>query len=180
MAPPIPTTRITFDDEFNTFDASPAGTAGWMIRFPYGVTDTRTESANHEAEYYSDDSVGENPFKVSRGTLTVTAAAASVGNSLGLPYDSGLITTYSSFSQEYGYFEMTAKLPAGDSLWPAFWLLPSNNISPPEIDVMEMLGSNPGTYYASTHSGSPGSEISATDAITAANTSTGLHIYGVD
>ncbi len=120
MAPPVPTTRITFDDEFNSFDASPTGTAGWMTQFPYGVADARTETANHEAEYYSDSSVGENPFTVSNGTLTITASAASTTNSLGLPYDSGLITIYNSFALEYGYFEMTAKLPAGDGLWPAF------------------------------------------------------------
>ncbi len=55
---------------------------------------------------------------------------------------SGLLTTQHTFSAAYGYWEMSASLPAATRTWPAFWLLPTaktatNKGSLPEIDVME-------------------------------------------
>jgi len=38
-------------------------------------------------------------------------------------YMSGILTTQSSFSQKYGYFEIRSKIPVGTSVWPAFWML---------------------------------------------------------
>src|SRR5579871_6822795 len=98
-----------------------------MTTYPYDGESARTLPGNKEAEYYSDPSVGENPFSLSGGVLHIAAKPAAAGsNPYGLPYDSGLITTYKSFSQLYGYFEVRAELPAGTGLWPAFWLLPSS------------------------------------------------------
>jgi beta-glucanase (GH16 family) len=62
-----------------------------------------------------------------------------------------VVTTARSFSQRYGYFEMRARMPEGKGLWPAFWLLPADGSWPPEIDVVEMLGHEPDTYYATVH-----------------------------
>src|SRR3712207_8253598 len=56
-------------------------------------------------------------------------------------------TLFRSFAQEYGRFELRGRLPAGQGLWPAFWLLPVDTSWPPEIDVMEGLGSEPTTVY---------------------------------
>ena len=47
------------------------------------------------------------------------------------------------FSFRYGYAEMRAKIPKGKGLWPAFWMLPFDNTSKPEIDVVEFLGHLP-------------------------------------
>ena len=144
----LPGMSLRFDDEFNSFVSSPTGTQGWMTQ---GGAYWRTLSSNNEAEYYSDSSVGVNPFSDSNGVLTITAAPGS--NPLGLPYKSGIITTEKSFNFEYGLVEVSAKLPAGNGLWPAIWLLPSSLGWPPEIDIMEMLGGDPTTIYVSTHSG---------------------------
>jgi beta-glucanase (GH16 family) len=165
--------KMTFDDEFNSFSASANGSSGtWMTSYASG----RTLASNHEAEYYSDSSVGYNPFSINNGVLDITARPGS--NPLGLPYDSGVITTYKSFSQEYGYFEMRAELPAGQGLWPAFWLGDADGTWPPELDVMEMLGNDPGTIYSTTHSVFPGEGISTPSYV--GDTSTGFHTYGVD
>ncbi len=117
----LPGMSLRFDDEFNSFVSSPTGTQGWMTQ---GGAYWRTLSSNNEAEYYSDSSVGVNPFSDSNGVLTITAAPGS--NPLGLPYKSGIITTEKSFNFEYGLVEVSAKLPAGNGLWPAIWLLPSS------------------------------------------------------
>jgi hypothetical protein len=56
--------RLTFADEFNSFSASAHG-AGTTWKTSYGITtDYRTLAPNKEAEYYSDSSVGVNPFSL--------------------------------------------------------------------------------------------------------------------
>ena len=174
--------HLTFDDEFNSFVSSPNGSAGWMTAYPFGGENARTLVPNHEAEYYSDPSVGENPFSVSNGVLSITATPAAAGsNPYGLPYDSGVATTYKSFAQLYGYFEVKAELPAGPGLWPAFWLLPADNVNTAELDVFEVLGNAAATIYETTHgSNTDGSNAGQQQIINGTNTSTGFHTYGVD
>ncbi len=59
-------------------------------------------------------------------------------------YLSGVITSYNSFRFLYGKVEMRARMPAGNGLWSAFWLLNAyyNQDQPedPEIDIIEALG----------------------------------------
>lgn len=164
---------LRFDDEFNSFVSSPTGTQGWMTQ---GGAYWRTLSSNHELEYYSDSSVGVNPFTNANGVLTITAAPGT--NPLGLPYNSGIITTEKSFNFEYGLVEVSAKLPAGAGLWPAIWLLPSDLGWPPEIDIMEMLGNAPDVIYASTHSGA--NNDSSTLQAYVGDTTQSFHTYGLD
>lgn len=54
-------------------------------------------------------------------------------------YTSGEVITQGLFSQTYGHFEMLAKMPQANGMWPAFWLLPENGGWPPEIDVVEYI-----------------------------------------
>jgi beta-glucanase (GH16 family) len=169
----LPGMSLRFDDEFNSFVSSPTGAQGWMTQ---GGAFWRTLSGNNEAEYYSDSSVGVNPFSDTNGVLTITAAPGS--NPLGLPYNSGIITTEKSFNFEYGLVEVSAKLPAGDGMWPAIWLLPSSLDWPPEIDIMEMLGSDPTMIYASTHSGA--NNDSSTLPVYVGDTTQAFHTYGLD
>ena len=90
--PVLSNASLTFDDEFNEFTSSSNGSHGWMTTYPYGGESARTLPHNHEAEYYSDSSVGKNPFSDSNGILDITATRAAAGsNPYGLPYDSGLI-----------------------------------------------------------------------------------------
>ncbi|RAK50704.1 glycoside hydrolase family 16 protein [Phenylobacterium deserti] len=98
--------------------------------------------------------LGLDPFKVGGGTLTISVdrTPAALESQLGgFRYISGLITTQPSFHQQYGYFEMRAKLPRGKGIWPAFWLLPLDLSWPPEIDVMESIG-DPSTVFVNAHS----------------------------
>ena len=171
-APSRPGARLTFDDEFDRFEHSPDGSRGWMTRYTHGRT------LPHELEFYSDSSVGADPFSVEDGALVITARPGA--NPAALPYVSGAITTYPRFAQLHGYFEMRARLPAGRGLWPAFWLLPADKSWPPEIDVFEVLGQQPGTLYVSTHSTAGGPNVGATQAVTGTDTAAGFHRYGMD
>ncbi len=170
---------LSFDDEFNSFSASANGVGTtWMTAYSHGE---RTLASNHEAEYYSDSSVGVNPFAIDNGVLDITAAPTNpASNPLGLPYTSGAITTYKSFSQLYGYFEMRAEMPTGAGFWPAFWLLPENNTWPPELDVTEQIGSKPGIDYVTAHTNVGGFNSTIGSAIDVGDTTQGFHTYGVD
>ena len=61
------------------------------------------------------------------------------------PVQSARLTTKASMSVRYGKIEVVAKLPQGDWLWPAIWMMPVNNTygdwpASGEIDIMEARG----------------------------------------
>jgi len=94
---------------------------------------------NNELQYYTDT---ENNAMVDNGVLTITAREESVG---GKDYTSARINTEDKFDFKYGRIEARIKLPYGQGLWPAFWLLGSNvnTVSWPacgEIDIVELVG----------------------------------------
>lgn len=74
-------------------------------------------------------------------------SAAGSGNYIN-PVRSARLRTAKSFAFKYGRIEIRAKLPRGDWLWPAIWLLPKHNEygqwpASGEIDIMESRGNNP-------------------------------------
>ena len=85
--------------------------------------------------------------RVSGGTLRLVATkkktegTTKTGAPLTYPYTSGMVTTRKSFDFTYGYVQIEAKTPGGTGTWPALWLLPKNEVWPPEIDIMENWGS---------------------------------------
>ena len=162
---------LTFAEEFSSFVWSADGRRGWRTNFPYG----RNLPTNKEAQYYSDATVGVHPFRVQDGALEITAAPGE--NRGRQPYTSGMITTYGGFAQRYGYFEMRARMPKGRGLWPGFWLAPADNTWPPELDIVEMLGHQPGTIYVSTHGKAAGRREAKTLPVKLADVSDGFHTF---
>ena len=65
---------------------------------------------------------------------------------------SGMVTTYPSVHVKYGFIQVVARLPFGQGLWPAIWLVPSDGQWPPEIDIVEHWGTEP-TARATLHTG---------------------------
>ncbi len=61
------------------------------------------------------------------------------------PIQSARLTTMNSYNIQYGRVEIRAKLPTGDWIWPALWMLPVDSVYGPwplsgEIDIMESRG----------------------------------------
>jgi len=107
---------------------------------------------NNELQYYTNS---QNNVLVDNEILTITAREESVG---GRDYTSARITTQNKFTFKYGRIEARIKLPYGQGMWPAFWMLGANinSVSWPacgEIDIMEMVGGpgNDNTTYATLH-----------------------------
>ncbi len=178
----------TFDDEFNTLNLS--GKSNWTPDYPWSNQDGKNEDDPTQAAYYVNPNYGPqaaaNPFSISNGVLDITIKptpnsinAAEVNNK---PYVSGMLQTASSFSQLYGYFEMKAELPVGNGVGGAFWLLPQDGSWPPEIDVEENLGQDPGTVYQTLHDGTPSnvSNLQIPVSVPGGNVAAGYHTYGVD
>ena len=73
-------------------------------------------------------------------------SAPASGNYIN-PIRSARLRTHKSFNFKYGRVEVRAKLPRGDWLWPAIWLLPKNNEygnwpASGEIDILESRGND--------------------------------------
>lgn len=187
------TATLTFAEEFNSLelwngktglDTRPGfAMASWANQgFAWsGASDTWYLQPNP----YSDTT----PFNVQDGVLTISAERSDVlyrDPKGSYKYTSGVITTYHEFSQLYGYFEVRAQVSNSAGTLPAFWLLPTDNSWPPELDVMEIIGSDPTSLYTTVHSQVDGvTKIDDTHFQTSAETkisdaSAGFHTYGVD
>lgn len=190
------TATQTFDEEFNSFNLW-NGTTGWDTRPGWAqwpqYNSGFTLSGNGEQEWYIQPNysptASANPFSDQNGVLTISANPTNPAISQYVqnqPYTSGMIDTYHEFSQTYGYFEMRAKMPAGQGLWPAFWLLREDNTWPPELDVMEMVGRWRYSLVTTVHSQVSGTNklssnhYTTSAGTTVANMTTGFHTYGVD
>ena len=100
-------------------------------------------------------------------------------------YTSGIVTSYDAFQFIGGYAEIRAKVPGGDGLWPAFWLLNGYYVRRnPEIDIMEILGEDPRVLHTSYHRiGESGRMESQSSRVTRGEPGVGLadgfHTYAV-
>ena len=169
---PLDTSKLggmTFDDEFNSLNlASPANGAGvWQTSFGGNLKDQQayTLTANGELQAYvapgfqgqGNHDLGINPFSVSNGVLTITAQqtpGAELHDAYGLAYTSGMLNTFDTFEQKYGYFEIRAQLPTAAGTWPAFWLLPHPFVPNVEGDIFEGLGKTPNVDFRRAFGGS--------------------------
>jgi len=152
---------------------------------------SRETIINDEQQFYIDPTEhGMSPFSINDGILSIEAKPtprALRGVVSGQPYVSGVLTTEKSFSQKYGRFEVSARLPqGGQGLWAAFWLLPSFDQWPegvavlPEIDVMEHLGHQPNTYHTTLHTNQTGELTSFPfDHTLKADLTQDFHLYSV-
>ncbi len=107
---------------------------------------------NNELQYYTSREV--NSF-LENGHLVIQALVENYG---GREYTSARIKTQNKRFFKYGKFEASIKLPYGQGLWPAFWMLGQNfpTVGWPacgEIDIMEMIGgpNRDNTSYGTAH-----------------------------
>ena len=137
--------RKVFGDEF---DRSSLDRGRWTTCY-WWDDDGCTNSGNNERQWYRRGNVS-----VDDGVLRLTARRQAVRGSDGriYPFTSGMVTTGRStdrlskpprFGFRYGRVETRMRLPEGQGLWPAMWMLPVSHRSDPEIDVVEVLGHTP-------------------------------------
>ncbi len=92
---------------------------------------------NNESQYYRKENT-----RLEDGYLVIQAKKE---NFQGSQYTSSRIITEGTKEFKYGRFDIRARMPSGQGLWPAIWMLGSNfrQVGWPqcgEIDIMEMIG----------------------------------------
>ena len=152
---------------FETGDGSQYGIPGW---------------GNNEAQWYQPDNA-----ELKDGLLVITAREARAG---GKQYTSARINTKDRVAVRYGRIESRIRLPGGQGLWPAFWLLPQDNTygtwaASGEIDIVEgvNLGAAGGnTIYGTLYFGgeSPDIESSSVQYQVPTDTTAEFHVYAVE
>ena len=168
--------ELAWSDEF---DGTAVDGSRWTVR------DGTTLSFDQAA-------IQSRNVEVRDGTLVIEARREKVGERA---YSTGYLDTIGHFSQEYGRWEIRARLPVADGvsrgLWPAFWLRFDD--APGEIDVMEAWGTpanqpgaGPGMYawniHEDTHqtSGSGGRFHGWGTASNGPSLAEDFHVYALD
>lgn len=188
------TAQLTFSDEFDSLRLWNGSTGVWSTTFwtsdmdgAWATSNGGTLEGNDELQWYINANWGPtaaiDPWSVSGGVLSLTAsrAAASLQPQInGYDYVSGMVNTWHSFVQQYGYFEINAKMPAGQGFWPAFWLMQQDGDWPPELDVVEFLGSDVDTGHSTLHTMQTGDHTQQSATYGGVDLTAGFHRYGVN
>jgi beta-glucanase (GH16 family) len=141
--PVFPATRLVFSDEFNGAAGGRPDPAKWTIDPGTGQ--------NGEVQYYTDNS---NAAFDGAGSLVIEARRETAG---GRDYTSHRMNTGNKFHVQYGRVEARIRVPKGNGLWPAFWMMGADFLTGRpwpyngEVDIMEVLGRNTLESYSTLH-----------------------------
>jgi len=142
---------VTFSDTFDGAAGSAVNSSKWQI-------ETGDNVNNHERQYYT---AGNNNAKLDgQGHLVIEARRENPNNYQcwygRCEYTSARLNTAGKFTTTYGRVEARLKVPRGQGMWPAFWML-GNDIgqvgwpNSGEIDIMENVGFEPSTVHGTLH-----------------------------
>ena len=144
-----PAWKLVWSDGFNGPNGSAVDASKW-------VADTGGGGwGNDELEYYT--SRLENASQ-REGNLVIKVRQEKYTGPDGVTrnYTSARLKSQGKFSQAYGRFEARIKIPRGQGIWPAFWML-GDDIDKPgwpacgEIDIMENIGKEPALVHGTIH-----------------------------
>src|SRR5258706_2076032 len=159
-------TKIGFNDTgYDAAIAYPGYTLAWSDEFNGTSMDATAWTAetgdgcptlcgwgNNELEYYTNP---PNNLFFQDGKMIIELKAEAFG---GKNYTSARIKTQGKKTFKFGRIDIRALLPKGKGVWPAFWMLPQNNVyggwpRSGEIDIMENMGSGPSQGLGTLHFG---------------------------
>ena len=137
---------LVWADEFNGTDVD---TASWTFEKGNG----QNGWGNNELQYYTGRP--EN-VRIQDGKLLITARKERYES---FDYTSARMVTMDKREFKFGRIDIRAKLPEGQGIWPALWMLGTNfdKVGWPkcgEIDIMELLGHQPSQTHSTVHFGS--------------------------
>lgn len=137
---------------------------------------------NNELQEYTEST--DNVF-VKDGNLVLKAIKTKTESNSDY-YTSGKIKGQNKRDFMYGKVFVSAKVPKGKGLWPAIWMMPTNEDyygqwpKCGEIDIMEVLGDQPHIAYGTIHYGEPHAEQQGTVELEGTDFSEDFHEYSVE
>jgi len=167
--------RLVWSDEFN---GSEINMANWSYDDP---TNGRW---NGEVQSYT-----QNNAYIKDGALVIEARKEDITEPSGetYHYTSSKLITKGKKSWKYGKFEIRAKMPQGQGIWPAIWMMPEDEPfygtwpKCGEIDIMELLGHEPDKIYGTIHFGEPHKESQGTYTLPEGQTfADDFHVYSIE
>jgi beta-glucanase (GH16 family) len=140
---------------------------------------------NNELQRYTNST--ENTY-LKDGNLVIQPIKTVDEKTGEVTYTSGRVNTRNKVDFKYGKVEVRAKLPKGQGIWPAIWMMPTDeNLyggwpKCGEIDIMELLGNNPGKVYQTLHYAKSSTDIQSqgSKTLTKGDFSTDYHIFSVE
>ncbi|HYF61822.1 MAG TPA: glycoside hydrolase family 16 protein, partial [Herpetosiphonaceae bacterium] len=148
---------LTWSDEFNGAAGSGVDGSRWTAEQGGGGW------GNNEHQLYTNRlenaSIQNDSLADGGKALKIVARKEGLGQNCWYgpcQYTSARLITAGKFSQTYGRFEARMRMPVGQGIWPAFWML-GNDLGSAgwptagEIDIMEFLGHDPGRVYGTVH-----------------------------
>ncbi|MFK8057669.1 MAG: family 16 glycosylhydrolase [Saprospiraceae bacterium] len=110
---------------------------------------------NNELEYYTDR---DENVSIVDGKLVITAIKEFPPYLGEHSYTSGRLVTKNKADWTYGRVDVRARLPIGQGIWPAIWMLHTDTIygqwpKSGEIDIMENVGNEPSKVFGTIHYG---------------------------
>ncbi|MEM6633686.1 MAG: glycoside hydrolase family 16 protein [Bacteroidota bacterium] len=141
--------QLVWADEFDTAEID---TTKWSFQIGDGTEYGIPGWGNNELEYYTDRE--ENAF-LDSGNLVIVAREEKFNN---FSYTSARMRTKDLADWKFGRVEVKARLPRGQGIWPAIWMLPTQEVygdwpTSGEIDIMELVGHEPNTVHGTIHFG---------------------------
>jgi beta-glucanase (GH16 family) len=169
---------LVWSDEFEGEPGQSPDTTRW--NFDIGTGENGW--GNAQLEYDTD--LPENVSLDGEGNLAITAREEDY---LGSDYTSARINTRNHFDRTRGRFEARIKLPVGQGIWPAFWLLGADigTVGWPEcgeIDIMEYRGQYPNVVTGAIHGPgySGGDSKGGAYILESGSFNDGFHVFAID
>jgi len=176
---PGDTLTLVWSDEF---DAAQLDPEVWFFENGDGSQYGIPGWGNNELQWYLEDSA-----ELSGGLLVITAREQSVG---GKNYSSARINTRDRFAFRYGRIEARIRFPGGQGIWPAFWMLPQDEVygswaASGEIDIAEAVnlgGSGGNNVFGTIHYGgpAPNNQSSGNEYLVPTDATAEFHSYALE
>jgi len=170
--------ELVWSDEF---EGEELDESKWSYQLGRGGNYGLVNWGNNELQWYTDR---EENIYIQDGMLHIRALEEEFNTS---DYTSARIRSINKGDWTYGRFEARAKLPEGQGLWPAIWMMPTDNVygvwpRSGEIDIMESLGHETNVVYGSVHyrAGSDNRFRTGTFTLSEGNFSDEFHTYSIE
>jgi beta-glucanase (GH16 family) len=168
-----PSMQLVWSDDFS---GTQLNLNNWAYELGNGCSVGVCGWGNNELESYTSDPAN---IRVANGTVTITALNNSGS------YTSARIKTQEKVKVQYGRIDVRAKLPTGQGIWPAIWMLGANitSVNWPacgEIDIMELVGHQPQQVHGTVHYNNDGYKSSTgSTSLASGDFSDQFHVFSI-